>query len=141
MRAEAFAAPDAEPGATGPWEQFASTDEDFRELSSRARYRYVSELYLAALLYCTNRFGAADHETRSRLFTWAYSLRTRYQRVQLATVDKHAGSPDPGPSAFVLLRGADTTADLRQLPVQVAGRAEDPEHEQALLRLLTRLGG
>ena len=64
-------------GKEKSWGTFASTDDEFRELSSRARYRYVSELYLAALLYYTNKFGDTEiQETRHRLFKWAYSLRT-----------------------------------------------------------------
>lgn len=122
-----------------PLDDFASTDDDFRELPSRARYRYVSELYLAALLYYTNKFGRPEAETRHRLFVWAYSLRTRYQRVQLATVNNYAS--ESGRSAFVLLRSAEVAAELRRLRVEVEGRDDDPEHEQALRRLLDGLTG
>ena len=121
------------------WDDFASTDDGFCELPSRARYRYVSELYLAALLYYTNKFGRPEPETRHRLFVWAYSLRTRYQRVQLASVNNYAS--ESGRSVFVLLRSAETAAELRRLRVEVEGRDDDPEHEQALRRLLDGLAG
>lgn len=123
------------------WGDFASTDDDFRELPSRARYRYVSELYLAALLYYTNRFGDVGiQEARNRLFTWAYSLRTQYQRVQLVTVNNYASSLVDDRSAFVLLRSAETATEIRRLRVEVQGR-DDPKHEQDLLRLLNGLAG
>ena len=55
------------------------------ERPSRSRYRLVSELYLAALLYYTNRFGDEDTATaRNRLFAWAYALRVELLRVHFA---------------------------------------------------------
>jgi hypothetical protein len=124
------------------WDEFASTDIDLRELSSRARYRYVSELYLAALLYYTNKFGDADvDEARHRLFSWAFSLRTRYQRVQLASVNNYASTVEGNGSAFVLLRNAESASDLRRLVPEVRGREQDADHEKPLLELLTRLVG
>ncbi|MCJ8505262.1 DUF262 domain-containing protein [Kocuria flava] len=141
LRREGFDACYGDVGTEKSWGDFASTDENFRELPSRARYRYVSELYLAALLYYTNRFGDAEiHEAKHRLFTWAYSLRTHFQRVQLVTVNNHARSLDDSRSAFVLLRSAETATELRRLRVEVHGR-EDRKHEQDLLRLLNGLAG
>ena len=86
LRNEGFDELFGDEGKEKAWGNFASTDDDFRELPSRARYRYVSELYLASLLYYTNRFGDAEiRESRHRLFKWAYHLRTRHQRLQLVT--------------------------------------------------------
>ncbi|MDF9278424.1 DUF262 domain-containing protein [Arthrobacter sp. EH-1B-1] len=142
LRDEGFDEQDGDEGKEKPWSQFASTDDDFRELPSRARYRYVSELYLAALLYYTNRFGDVENrEAKSRLFTWAYTLRTSYQRLQLVTVNNYASSLDDSRSAFVLLRSAETATELRRLHVEVKGRDDTPKHEQDLMRLLDRLAG
>ena len=60
LRHEGFDEQYADQGKEKSWGTFASTDDEFRELSSRARYRYVSELYLAALLYYTNKFGDTE---------------------------------------------------------------------------------
>ncbi|WP_262852258.1 DUF262 domain-containing protein [Mumia quercus] len=142
LRHEGFDENYADQGKAKSWGTFASTDDEFRELSSRARYRYVSELYLAALLYYTNKFGDTEiQETRHRLFKWAYSLRTAYQRLQLATVNNYASSLNDGRSAFVLLRSLETATELRRLRIEVEGRDEDPEHEKDLLRLLNQLVG
>ena len=128
----------AEPG----WNQFASTDSNFREVPSKARYRYVSELYLAALLYYTNKFGDAEvREAEQRLFKWAYSLRTRHQRVQTVSINNHASAVGGDRSAFVLLRNAEMATELRRLVIDVKGRDQNPEHEKALLRLLDELVG
>lgn len=125
-----------EPG----WDKFASTDDELRENPSRARYRYVSELYLAALLYYTNKFGDDEiREARHRLFAWAYGPRTRLQRVQMASVNNHARNPEDGRSAFVLLRNAESAAELRRLVSDVKGREQDSEHERDLLTLLRGL--
>lgn len=140
LRHEGFDELYEDEGREKAWGNFASTDDDFRELPSRARYRYVSELYLASLLYYTNRFGDADiRESRHRLFTWANHLRTRHQRLQLATVNKYARSLEDSQSAFVLLRSAETATELRRLRLEVRGRDDNPKHEQDLLRLLDRL--
>lgn len=124
------------------WEHFASSDDDFRELTSKARYRYTAELYLAALLYYTNKFGDTElREAKQRLFKWSYSLRTRYQRVQMVAVNNHARRVGDGQSAFVLVRSAETATELRTLVSEVLGRDQDSEHERPLLRLLNGLVG
>lgn len=126
-----------EPG----WNDYASSGADLHELSSKSRYRYVSELYMAALLYYTSRFGASEiRDARHRLFRWALSLRTRLQRVQFVTVNNHAIGRD-GPSAFVMIRNALVAADLRELTTEVVGRNQDPAFEKDLRQLLQDLVG
>ena len=116
------------------WDEFASTDVDFRERPGRSRFRYVSELYLAAVLAYTNRFGDADREGLERLFRWAYAVRVRQQRVLFVTVDNlasHAGS------AFSLIRNATSRTELRQLTTQPvdATANRDPGLVTVLVRL------
>lgn len=124
------------------WDDYASTDRNLSEEKSRAKYRYVSELYLAALLYYTNKFGDLEIvEAKRFLFRWAYSLRTELQRVQMVSINNHAKNLADGQSAFVLLRNADKPTDLRRLSVDVRGRDQTPEHMKALLDLLKGLGG
>jgi Protein of unknown function DUF262 len=142
LRHEGFDERYGDQGKEKSWGTFASTDDEFRELSSRARYRYVSELYLAVLLYYTNKFGDTEiQETRHRLFKWAYSPRTAYQRLQLVTINNYASSLDDGRSAFVLLRSLENATELRRLRIEVGVRDDDPEHERDLLRLLDGLVG
>lgn len=124
------------------FERFASSDSDYREITSKSRYRYTSELYLAALLYYSNKFGDSElQEAKQRLFKWSFSLRTRYQRVQLVSVNNHASRVGDDQSAFVLLRDAETPSDLRNLACEVRGRDQDPEHEKDLLQVLSGLEG
>lgn len=123
------------------WENFVSSTVEYDEQPAKAKFRYVSELYLAALLYYTNKFGAADlGEAKSRLFRWAYSLRTNLIRVQLASVDNHARSTEENASAFGLLRNAERPEDLRRLVVGEVGREDRPAHMRELRTLLERLG-
>ena len=102
------------------------------ERPSRSRYRYVSELYIAVLLYYTNRFGD-DHLDIAceRLFAWAYSLRVTYLRVQFRSVDKYAGN---NRSAFALLRDASTGNVVHELSSPVS--PDDEAHEVDLVKLL-----
>ena len=103
---------------------------------SSNRYRYVAELYLAALLYCTNKFGEEDlDEARQQLFVWAYALRVERLRVQFRSIDKRALGEDPSGSAFSLLRNASSSRAVGQL--LATGRPDDREgHEVELAALL-----
>lgn len=122
----------------GDWNTFASADAQLREVASKSRYRYLSELYLAALFCFTNKFGDTDVlEARRRLFTWVYSLRTKHQRVQFVTINNHASKVGNRPSALVLLVGGRSRA--RGLSTEVKGRDQDSEHEKKLLNLLSEL--
>jgi len=122
------------------WDRYSSTDADFRELPSKSRYRYVSELYLAALLYYTNKFGETEvREAMHRLFSWSFSPRTRLQRVQFATINNHASAVGEQPSVFALLRNADSPADVRRLAAVDIGRPQDAGHEKELALLLKGL--
>jgi hypothetical protein len=123
------------------WDVYASTDVDFDEESSKSQFRYVSELYLAALLYYTNKFGDTElRESKRLLFRWAYSLRTRLRRVQMVSINNHARDLTDGKSPFVLVRNADGPSDLRRLSAEVTGREQDPEHMKDLLTFLNGLG-
>ena len=143
LRIEGYPPESVNEGHLTAWEKYASTRrEDFSEISSMARYRYVSELYLAALLYYTNRFGDSDlEEAKDRLFSWAYTLRTKFQRVQFATVNNHARTTEPGMSAFVVLRNADSANELRHLTISpaVQDRVQDLHFEAGLVELLQGL--
>lgn len=122
------------------WEEFASSDRaSFQERPSRRRYRKVCELYLAALLYYTNKFADEDIKAaRERLFEWAYALRVRRLRVQTGSVDRRGRGDDPEPSAFVLLRNASSGRGvLHQLSSPSVPYSDD--HEPGLVALLKDL--
>lgn len=97
---------------------------------SQNRYRYVHDLFIAALLYYTNKFGDEDlSEASERLFTWAYALRVELFRVQFASVDNRArGKNDV--AAFALLRNAMSGRVVRQL--SSALKPAGGEHEKEL---------
>jgi hypothetical protein len=130
------------------WEEFASyspivsgEDRDiFAEKPSRSRYRYVSELYVAALLYFTNKFGDEELETaRERLFAWAFTPRVGFLRVQFRTIDKLAQGVD-APSAFSLLRNATSGRAVHDLPSSSEQYNGKPDHEAKLSHTLKTLG-
>jgi len=105
------------------------------ERPSRGRYRFVSELYLAALLYYTNRFGDEDLAVaRDRLFAWAYALRVELLRVQFRSIDNHARGNRTDASAFVLMREAETGRAVRALAGP--GKPYSDAHEKKLVNLL-----
>lgn len=128
------------------WEAFASYSpgepaddrEIFAETPSRRRYRYVTELYLAALLYFTNKFGDADLEAaRQRLFAWAFTPRVGFLRVQFRTIDKLAQGSE-ALSAFGLLRNAATGRAIHEL--SSSSKQYKDGHENALSAVLKKLG-
>lgn len=126
LRAEAY-----EPD----WEPFCSSEpETLQEIPARSRYRKVSELYLAALLYFTNKFGdELGPEAKQTLFAWAYSARVELQRVQHASIDKRA-SGEEGPGVFAWVRRSQTPTEvIRHTRVEIVSR---PGHEQTLVNIL-----
>ena len=104
---------------------------------SRSRYRYVYELFAAALLYYTNKFGSNGlPQARDKLFAWAYVLRVQMARVQFVSVDNRArGKDDAGASPFVLMRNAVTGQAIQRLTVKLDKR-DDAEHEKELLTFI-----
>lgn len=118
------------------WEEYASTNARFHERQGKSRFRYVSELYLAAVLYYSNRFGQAEAaEARQHLFRWAYALRVRRTRVLFRSVDNEARSPE---GAFWLIRNATSPAELRGLVTPMTDEPlsdRDPGLVDALARL------
>ena len=108
------------------------------ERPSRSRYRFVSELYLAALLYYTNKFGNEDlSAARDRLFTWAYSARVELLRVQFRSIDNRARGDQSNVSAFALMRSAESGRVIRQLSAR--RRTTNSDHERQLVALLNKL--
>lgn len=98
-------------------ETFASSDRlTLAEKPYHSYYRFVSELYLASLLYYTNKFGDADRErARRRLFAWSFTLRTNQLTVQFRSMDNRGSGNQKDPSAFRVLRGAISERDLDRL--------------------------
>lgn len=101
---------------------------------SRSRYRYVYELFAAALLYYTNKFGSNGlPQARDKLFAWAYALRVQMARVQFASIDNRArGKDDTAASPFVLMRNAVTGQAIQRLTVREPAPYH-AEHEKELL--------
>lgn len=122
-----------------PWASFASSNAvALDEIPARSRYRKVSELYVAALLYYTNKFGDEDlRAVRERLFAWAYGPRVSLLRVQNQSVDNLASGKDGRISAFTLLRNAPSGRVVDQLPGSTAPYTDD--HESELVALLKEL--
>lgn len=112
-------------------------DSNIVEHANRGRYRYVSELYVGALLYFVNRFGTEHlNEARRILFRWAYAIRVRRLRVQYKSMDNWGSDGD---SAFAIIRNAESWRALEQLD----GLNVEPYrsgHEVGLVELITEKG-
>lgn len=123
-------------------EELASLETQAKEISagefgpSKSRYRYVHDLFIAAQLYYTNKFGNENlSEARDRLFSWAYALRVALARVQYISVDNRArGADDTAKSPFILLRNAMTGQVVRQLGGTHTPYGQD--HEQELMNFI-----
>lgn len=110
------------------------------DVPHRSRYRYVTDLYLCALLYYSNKFSTIDLETvRPLIFEWAYSLRLRLHSVQYRSVDKHARGDGHGEvNLFQVIREDLDGSALRSLDF---ASWFDPEerrdgHEDGLARAI-----
>lgn len=104
---------------------------------SQGRYRYVHDLFIAALLYYTNKFGHENlEEARDKLFAWAYALRVERLRVQFASVDNRACGKGGVRSPFILLRNSITGRVVRQLNTTCQPYGDN--HEQELVKFLAQ---
>ena len=124
-------------------QELATLEKENKESSckfgpSQSRYRYVYELFIAALLYYTNKFGSGDlTEARDKLFAWAYALRVEMTRVQFISTDNRArGKGEAAGSPFELMRNAVTGQPVKRLSVAV--NPCDAEHEKELVTFITR---
>lgn len=132
------------------WENFASYRPDapqeggeiFAEIPSRSRYRYVSELYIASLLYFTNKFGTGEDfdAAKRRLFAWAFTPRVEQLRVQYRTIDKRGQGAEDTASAFVVLRNSSSGRALHELPSSSKQYNNKTDHEADLSAVLKGLG-
>ena len=113
------------------------------EQPANRRYRYVSELYLAAALYYTNKFGVkAFREARDRLFAWAFAPRLNLLRIQFRSIDNLASGKDaPAESLFSRICNSLEADGLRGLADHLPARVR-PEggHENELSDLLRKKG-
>ncbi|WP_460690696.1 DUF262 domain-containing protein [Nesterenkonia suensis] len=67
------------------------TSEDCSAFRDGARFRYCRELYVAAVLYYTNKYSELDlPQVQRYLFRWAYGLRLVYERLSWRTTDNYA---------------------------------------------------
>jgi hypothetical protein len=107
-----------------------------------SRYRYVSDLYLAAALYYTNKFGEGNFEqVRDSLFAWAYALRITQLRVQYQSVDNLAAIDNaPNVSAFKRIRNAVYPSEFRGLPDSISTPKGSANHEEHLVTFLKSKG-
>jgi hypothetical protein len=127
---------------------------DLGDLATGSRYRYVSELFRAALFYWVNKFydGELDHAHLSesaelrlawdKLFIWAFGLRLERQRVTWQSVNLRATSPLPGESKaglFEILRGALSAEALRRLLIE--SPAAPDGRDQELAALIAKIAG
>ncbi|MCG6150275.1 DUF262 domain-containing protein [Leptospira levettii] len=122
------------------WEMFASSDTALKEKSSKSRYRYVSELYLAVMLYYKNKFGNDNFkDVKMILFRWAYSLRVKLERVQFDSVNNLAiGKSGKSESPFLILRNALKSNEINKVISSIEKRNDD--FEKDLFELLNELG-
>lgn len=124
-------------------EELATLEKEIQESiaafgPSQSRYRYVYELFAAALLYYTNKFGSKGlAQARGKLFAWAYALRVARTRVQFVSADNWArGKDDAAGSPFVLLRNAVKEQAVQRLAVAI--QPCRPEHEPELAAFITQ---
>ena len=113
-------------------------EQDFDKFGpSQTRYKYVHDLFIAELLYYTNKFGIEElQEHRKTLFNWAYALRVELLRVQSVSVDNRArGNDGASPSAFILLRNAMTGRVVRQL--NTPHKPYNDDHEKDLVAFIS----
>lgn len=90
-----------------PYSNSAGRPIRYRELLESARYRKVTELHLAAMLYYVNKYSDADLPAATdHLFKWSFDLRVRHLRVMQASINNAGYGKDGTPSPFTTFRNS-----------------------------------
>lgn len=113
-----------------------TTNWTFRDALSHSRYRKVTELYLAAMLYFVNKFSDADMDMASRhLFKWSFDLRVKHLRVVQASINNSGFGKEDAISPFPTFRNS---ADSRAVQnFNSSGEQYNDDHETELFNYLT----
>lgn len=107
----------------------------FGKKLTQHRYRKVAELYLAGMLYYTNKFSDADSGLASNhLFAWSFDLRLRYLRVVQASINNAGYGKDNKISPFVQFRNSSDGRVVRKF--FSTGKQYSDGHESELFALL-----
>lgn len=90
-----------------PYSKSSERPITYRELLKAARYRKVTELHLAAMLYYVNRYSDADLAAATdHLFKWSFDLRVRHLRVMHASINNAGYGKDGASSPFATFRNS-----------------------------------
>ncbi|MCM0618060.1 DUF262 domain-containing protein [Paenarthrobacter sp. TYUT067] len=121
------------PAVDGP--ETNITPSTFGDKLTQSRYRKVTELYLAAMLYFVNKFSDEDIELAStHLFAWSFDLRVRYLRVVQTSINNSGYGKDGIDSPFSLLRNSSDGRVVQTLTS--TGSRYNDTHEPELYALL-----
>lgn len=107
----------------------------FGDKLTESRYRKVTELYLAGMLYYINKFSDEDIDLAStHLFAWSFDIRLKFLRVVQASINNAGYGKDNVASPFVQFRNS---SDGRVVRTFVASRKQyNDGHEPELFALL-----
>ncbi|MFX1818458.1 DUF262 domain-containing protein [Pseudarthrobacter sp. CC4] len=107
----------------------------FGDKLTQSRYRKVTELYLAGMLYYINKFSDEDIDLASdHLFAWSFDIRLRYLRVVQASINNAGYGKDNVISPFVQIRNS---SDERVVRTFTSTRKQyNDGHEPELFALL-----
>ncbi|BCW18373.1 hypothetical protein NtRootA9_10810 [Arthrobacter sp. NtRootA9] len=107
----------------------------FGDKLAESRYRKVTELYLAGMLYYVNKFSDDDIDLASdHLFAWSFDIRLRYLRVGQASINNAGYGKDNVVSPFVQFRNSSDGHAVRTFVS--TGRPYNDGHERELFALL-----
>ncbi|EWS81347.1 hypothetical protein BF93_17500 [Brachybacterium phenoliresistens] len=122
----------------------AEQDPTLENLRDGRRYRFSRELFLAAALYYTNKYGEQNFPlVRQQLFRWAYTPRLSYDRLTWRSTDNYALGRAPDldglvhVNLFAAMRDALDPSGLRLTDLEVPlSTRNDHEDDVTLRRLL-----
>lgn len=135
-------------------QKLLNEQESRSQFTRGARHRYVTELFLAAMLYWTNKFYRGDLATADpesdpdlkpawdRLFIWAYGLRLERLRVTWQSVNLHATRDSLGDGKeglFATLHESLSGDELNRLLISLPPIPVDRDKE--LSQLLRKIEG
>lgn len=114
-------------------------DNALTAIPGRSTMLYVSELYLAAMLYAVNRFGdSAISEADRMLRRWAFQPRVEMYTLYEVRIDNMSKQDD---SVFRIIRNSQRLGQLLRHPVEVFMDEPGSQHGHEVQRLIFQESG
>ncbi|MDT0189596.1 DUF262 domain-containing protein [Rothia terrae] len=111
--------------------EHVETSDAYKQIQYDSRYRHLKDLYITALLYGINKFGASDKGLKAFIFKWAFTPRLEHFQIGLQSINNYAVGEglrkDAAKNAFPLFYLMRNSLYIRDIKHRVLYMPEEPK--------------